>query len=126
MGENNNIPVSVAIIIGSQVVCGVLGVLILGPLQRKSGTFKIWIIVCMCGSIACLGTLYPMLQTYSLLLVSLISALNSFFLIPLVPMMLELACEEAFPVGEGFAVGLLYAGNNLLGFIFGTILSVIV
>lgn len=42
---------------------------------------------------------YPLLQTYSLFWTSFASAYNSFFLIPLVPIMLELGCELAFPVG---------------------------
>ena len=52
-------------------------------------------------------------------MVSLISAFNSFFLIPLVPIMLELGCELAFPVGEGTAVGFLFAMGNFSGFVFG-------
>ena len=61
-----------------------------------------------------------------LALASLVSAYNSFFLIPLVPITLELACETAYPVGEGTAVGLLFAMGNFSGFLMGTILSVIV
>ena len=40
--------------------------------------------------------------------------------------MLELACELAFPVGEGFAVGMLFACGNFFGFVMGAILSVII
>ena len=69
---------------------------------------------------------YPLLMTNSLFLVSFISAFNSFFLIPLVPIMLELGCELVFPVGEGSAVGLLFAMGNFGGFLFGLLLSVIV
>ena len=69
---------------------------------------------------------YPLLNTYSLFWASLISAVNSFFLIPLVPIMLELGCELAFPVGEGSTAGMLFANGNFSGFLFGMILSVIV
>ena len=31
-----------------------------------------------------------------------------------------------FPVGEGTAVGLLFAGGNLFGFILGSIMSILV
>ena len=65
-------------------------------------------------------------MTNSLLLVALISAINSFFLIPLVPIMLEMGCELVFPVGEGAAVGLLFAMGNFSGFIFGFFMSMIV
>ena len=40
--------------------------------------------------------------------------------------MLELGCELVFPVGEGSAVGLLFAIGNFGGFLFGLIMSVIV
>ena len=40
--------------------------------------------------------------------------------------MLELACEMAFPVGEGSAAGMLFANGNFSGFLAGLILSVIV
>lgn len=33
--------------------------------------------------------------------------------------MLELGCELVFPVGEGTAVGLLFAFGNLFGFVLG-------
>ena len=69
---------------------------------------------------------YPLLLTKNLFLVSFISAFNSFFLIPLVPIMLELGCELVFPVGEGSAVGLLFAVGNFGGFLLGLFLSMIV
>jgi len=69
---------------------------------------------------------YPLLETNSLALASLVSAYNSFFLIPRVPIMLELSCELAFPVGEGAAAGLLFAMGNFAGFILGLFLSLIV
>ena len=40
--------------------------------------------------------------------------------------MLELACETAFPVGEGTAAGLLFAMGNFAEFVMGTFLSLIV
>lgn len=69
---------------------------------------------------------YPLLMTKVLILASFISAFNSFFLIPLVPIMLELGCELVFPVGEGSAVGMLFAFGNLGGFVLGLILTLIV
>lgn len=78
------------------------------------------------GSCSAMIIFYPMLETGILALASLASAYNSFFLIPLVPIMLELACETAFPVGEGTAAGLLFAMGNFAGFVMGTFLSLIV
>lgn len=78
------------------------------------------------GSCSAMIFFYPLLETEILALVSLVSAYNSFFLIPLVPIMLELSCETAFPVGEGSAAGLLFAMGNFAGFVLGIFLSLIV
>lgn len=42
------------------------------------------------------------------------------------PIMLELGCELVFPVGEGSAVGLLFAIGNFGGFLLGLIMTIIV
>jgi hypothetical protein len=44
------------------------------------------------GSCSAMVFFYPLLETGVLALASLVSAYNSFFLIPLVPIMLELSC----------------------------------
>lgn len=44
------------------------------------------------GSLVAVALFYPLLMTEILVIASLISAFNSFFLIPLVPIMLELGC----------------------------------
>jgi hypothetical protein len=53
----------------------------------------------MGGSTLAIALFYPFLEFDSLFLASFISMFNSFFLIPLVPIMLELGCEQVFPVG---------------------------
>lgn len=95
--------------------------IIIGPMQRKSGVYKKWILICMLGSSIAIALFYPILLTDSLVLVCLVSAFNALFLIPLVPIMLELGCELVFPVGEGTAVGLLFAMGNFSGFLLGII-----
>lgn len=47
--EKNILPLAVAAVGGSPVISGIIGVMIIGPLQRKQGVFKKWIIICMCG-----------------------------------------------------------------------------
>lgn len=103
---SDNITIAVGFVGGSPVISGIIGVIVFGPMQRKSGLFKKWIVICMIGttfnnigSCSAIILFYPLLLTDILALVSLVSAYNSFFLIPLVPIMLELACEVAFPVG---------------------------
>jgi Na+/melibiose symporter-like transporter len=85
---DDNLPEAVAFVGGSPIISGIIGVTIIGPLQRKSKVYKKWIITCMLGSSVAIALFYPLLETNSLVLVSLISAFNSFFLIPLVPIML--------------------------------------
>ena len=70
------------------MVSGIIGVIIIGPMQRKSGNFKKYIVICMIGSISAMVLFYPLLETGILAIASLVSAYNSFFLIPLVPIML--------------------------------------
>lgn len=84
------------------------------------------IIAFILGSLFAIAIFYPLLMTEILAIASLISAFNSFFLIPLVPIMLELGCELVFPVGEGSAVGMLFAVGNFGGFLLGLFMSMIV
>ncbi len=44
-----DLPIAVGAVGGSPIVSGIIGVIILGPMQRKSGLFKKWIIICMLG-----------------------------------------------------------------------------
>lgn len=48
--SKDSLPLAVAAVGGSPVISGIIGVIILGPMQRKSGNFKNWIIFCMCGN----------------------------------------------------------------------------
>lgn len=46
-------PLAVAAVGGSPIISGIIGVLVIGPIQRKEGLFKKWIIICMIGNILC-------------------------------------------------------------------------
>jgi len=45
----DDLPLAVACVGGSPIISGIIGVMILGPMQRKSGDFKKWIVFCMLG-----------------------------------------------------------------------------
>lgn len=45
-----DLPIAVGAVGGFPIVSGIIGVLVLGPMQRKSGTFKKWIVMCMLGT----------------------------------------------------------------------------
>jgi FLVCR family feline leukemia virus subgroup C receptor-related protein len=116
---SDRLATAVSFVGGSPIISGIIGVSIIGPMQRKSGLYRKWILICMLGSSVAIALFYPLLETNSLVCASLVSAFNSFFLIPLVPIMLELGCELVFPVGEGTAVGFLFAMGNFSGFLLG-------
>ena len=47
---HENLAIAVGYVGGSPVVSGIIGVIILGPMQRKSGNFKKYIVICMLGT----------------------------------------------------------------------------
>jgi len=48
---HDNLAIAVGYVGGSPVVSGIIGIIILGPMQRKSGKFKKFIVICMVGKI---------------------------------------------------------------------------
>lgn len=49
--SGDSLPLAVAAVGGSPVISGIIGVVVLGPRQRKSGKFKKWIVICMAGNL---------------------------------------------------------------------------
>ncbi len=47
----DDLPLAVGAVGGSPIITGIIGVMVFGPLQRKSGVFKKWIGICMIGTI---------------------------------------------------------------------------
>lgn len=45
----DDLPLAVGAVGGSPIITGIIGVMVFGPLQRKSGVFKKWIGICMIG-----------------------------------------------------------------------------
>lgn len=56
------------------------------------GYLHAWYVLIYVGSCSAMVIFYPLMETGSLFWTSFASAYNSFFLIPLVPIMLELGC----------------------------------
>jgi hypothetical protein len=46
---SDNLALAVGIVGGSPIISGILGVIVFGPRQRKSGKFKKFIVICMIG-----------------------------------------------------------------------------
>lgn len=47
---SSNLALAVGFVGGSPVVSGIIGVMVLGPMQRKSRKFKKFILICMVGT----------------------------------------------------------------------------
>ena len=47
---SGNLPLAVGFVGGSPVISGIIGVMVIGPLQRKSKKFKKFILICMIGT----------------------------------------------------------------------------
>ena len=46
----DDLPIAVGAVGGLPIVSGIIGVIVIGPMQRKSGVFKKWIMYCMLGN----------------------------------------------------------------------------
>jgi FLVCR family feline leukemia virus subgroup C receptor-related protein len=67
-----------------------------------------------------------MLKTRIFALALIPVVILGFFIIPIVPILLEFANEVCFPVGEAVTSGFLYSIAHVLGFFLGTLFSLIV
>ena len=48
---DEDLPLAVAVVGGSPIISGIIGVIIFAPLQKKSKVYKYWIILCMIGTL---------------------------------------------------------------------------
>ena len=44
-----NLSFATSVVGGSPILSGIIGVIVIGPMQRNSGQFKKWILICMAG-----------------------------------------------------------------------------
>lgn len=47
---SDELPLAVGYVGGSPVISGIIGVMVIGPIQRKSKQFKKFILICMVGT----------------------------------------------------------------------------
>ena len=69
----------------------------------------------MLGSTSGLVVFLLMLWTRNFYLVVMAIFIIGMFIVPLVPAMLEFACETCFPIGEATATGFIYAISHIFG-----------
>ena len=55
------------------------------------------------------------LWTENIYLIIIPMVFMGFFMVPFIPTMLEFACENCFPIGEGSITGFMYALGHSIG-----------
>ncbi|EGR32020.1 major facilitator superfamily protein, putative [Ichthyophthirius multifiliis] len=113
----------------SSIICvasGILGSVVLLRLLKKTFQYKRLAILCIISSTLSIILFAFMLQTELFALVLIPCIVLGFFIIPIIPIMLELANEVCFPVGEAIVSGFLYSISHVIGFVLGSGFSLII
>lgn len=96
------------------ILGGVVSSLVTPTLVRKFKNQKYNCIFLMFVSILFSGLFYFSLDTNNINVVFANAFALGFFLVPLVPIMLEYSCEAIYPLNGSFAVGLMLSGATLM------------
>ncbi|CAD8069542.1 unnamed protein product [Paramecium primaurelia] len=119
-------PSQTSFIQSSPIICGFVSSVMYSILIRKYHlNHKKIVLFNLIPVLVSLGLSYFALMTESLPLVLLCYSVLGFFVIPCIPLQLELACKVLHPINQTIAVGFLLAGVHIWSFVFGEILSVI-
>ena len=108
------------------IVSGMVGCIISSIYLKKSEKYKKIIVICMLGSTGGLFFFLVMLWSEKFILVCLSMFTIGLFVVPLIPAMLEFACETCFPIGEATCTGFIYALAHIFGGIGGIALTALV
>lgn len=82
--------------------------------------------ICSLGGGGALFLFMLMLYTESIYLCAIGSGIIGLFFLPMIPTLLEFACESVFPIGEGSTVGFLSGVSNLFALVYGSVMSFVV
>ena len=108
------------------ILGGVVSSLVTPTLVKKFKNQKYNCIFLMFVSIFFSGLFYFSLDTNNINVVFANAFALGFFLVPLVPIMLEYSCEAIYPLNGSFAVGLMLSGATLMTVCITQLLTVIV
>jgi len=95
------------------LVGGILSSFGISSVVQRFRKYKMISLVLMIASLATCTVFYPVLLTNSIYICYLDGFLVGFFLVPMIPVMMELCCEIIYPLNGSFAVGILYSGSTL-------------
>lgn len=82
--------------------------------------------ICSLGGLGALFFVLIMLYSRNIFLVVMSMGVVGLFFLPMIPTILEFACESVFPIGEGSTVGFLSGVSNIFALIYGSVLSFVV
>jgi len=116
-------PLKGAVISAIPMFSGMVGCIISSIYLKKYEKYKKIIVICMLGSTGGLFFFLMMLYSENFILVCLSTFALGLFIVPLVPAMLEFACETCFPIGEATCTGFIYALAHIFGGIGGMALT---
>ena len=97
------------------IISGIIGSVLGSIYLKKTQKYKRALIVYQIGSIASLTLFFFMLMTKQLGLVIPPTFLVGFFIVPLIPAMLEFSSETNFPIGEATTTGFIFALSHIFG-----------
>jgi FLVCR family feline leukemia virus subgroup C receptor-related protein len=95
------------------IIGGMVSSLFISSIVLRVGKYKPITLVLMFCSVALSAVFYVALLTESTVWVYINTFMLGFFLIPLIPVMIELSCELVYPISSSFAVGTLFSGSTL-------------
>ncbi|EGR32652.1 major facilitator superfamily protein, putative [Ichthyophthirius multifiliis] len=108
------------------VFSGLLGtVYFLNELKNENNYLYLLKKLTFCGILS-LVSFQSILFSQIFILVCLPTFTLGFFVIPLIPIILELANEVCFPIGEAVITGFIYSISHIMGFLLGMGFSVII
>ncbi|EGR33456.1 major facilitator superfamily protein, putative [Ichthyophthirius multifiliis] len=108
------------------VMSGIIGSIVLIQILKKNFQYKRLMGLCIIFCILSDFMFYFMLKTRIYVLVVIPEIILGFFIIPIVPILLEFANEVCFPVGEAIISGFLYSIAHVVGFLLGSLFSLII
>ncbi len=109
----------VSLLLSAATVFGLLGSVFMSWMVKRSMQFKKILVICYLAGAVEMVMIYFSFEAHSLHLVAVTGAFVGFFILPATPLTLQLGCEIAFPVKEATVAGLLLAGAQVTGFVFG-------
>lgn len=100
---------------------GVLGLVLTGIYTKRTKRFRTVLLSCLAAGVLCFGVLIVCFYFEQIVFTLIVVSLLGMALYPVVPNLIELACEIVFPIGEATATGFIFSMGQLMSFGLGMI-----